>query len=162
MTGLLMDGQTIACWILDPVTGAEFVARKGLGASHNGQEIKKPESIEEVVRASDMRGAILSRFLAPKLRSRVDQGRKLLGRATSGMLCAGAEYPAIALGQQDFALFWRTLPWDHAPGTLLVTEAGGHVARPDGDVYRPSDGKSGLLAARSYSCWTEVHKALLA
>lgn len=160
MVGLMEHGQTRACWILDPLTGWEFFAGKGLGATKNGQQIKKSAPNDEVVRASDMRGAILSRFLPADIRSRVEQGRKLL-HATSGMFCAGAEYPAIALGQQDFALFWRTLPWDHAPGALFLSEAGGHVARPDGGAYLPSDGRSGLLAARSQVIWTEVHKALL-
>lgn len=162
MVALLEHGETSACWILDPLDGTEFVARKGFGATRNGQPIRKPARASEAARASNVRGAILSRFLPADVRSRVEQGRFLLGEATDGMLCAGAEYPAIALGRQDFALFWRTLPWDHAPGALFVMETGGHVARPDGSAYRPGDGKSGLLAARSYACWAEVHKTLLA
>ena len=40
-------------------------------------------------------------------------------------------------GKQQFALFWRTLPWDHAPGVLLLREAGGVVRRLDGGAVPP-------------------------
>jgi fructose-1,6-bisphosphatase/inositol monophosphatase family enzyme len=162
MVALLENGETSACWMLDPVTRSEFFARKGHGAFIDGQPIETSAPIDGGIRASDICGAVLSRFFPADFRNRVEQGRKRLGGTTSGMLCAGAEYPAIALNQQDFALFWRTLPWDHAPGVLFLTEAGGYVARPDGSAYRPSDGKSGLLAARSYAHWSEVHRILIA
>jgi fructose-1,6-bisphosphatase/inositol monophosphatase family enzyme len=162
MVGLLKNGQTSACWILDPQTGTEYQARKGFGANRNGRPMDRASRGSVVEHPSELHGAILTRFLPPDVRGRVERGRGLLGETTSGMLCAGAEYPAIALGEQDFALFWRTLPWDHAPGALLVMEAGGHVARPDGSAYHPGDGQSGLLAAHSLACWAEVYKALLA
>jgi fructose-1,6-bisphosphatase/inositol monophosphatase family enzyme len=57
------------------------------------------------------------------------------------------EYPRIVEGEADFLLFWRTLPWDHAAGALLLSEAGGVASRPDGTSYRPDDDRLGLLAA---------------
>lgn len=57
------------------------------------------------------------------------------------------EYPRIVEGDTDFLLFWRTLPWDHAPGALLLMEAGGAAVRPDGTTYRADDARTGLLAA---------------
>jgi fructose-1,6-bisphosphatase/inositol monophosphatase family enzyme len=162
MVALLERGQTRASWILDPLSGTEYFAGPDMGARMNGQRLA-PSHIDGANRpASELRGAILTRFLPLDVRPRVEQGRKRIGATTNGTLCAGAEYPAIALGRQDFTLFWRTLPWDHAPGALLVTETGGHVARPDGSPYVPGDGKSGLLAARSAACWHEVHRAILA
>jgi fructose-1,6-bisphosphatase/inositol monophosphatase family enzyme len=56
----------------------------------------------------------------------------------------------------DFALYWRTLPWDHAPGTLFLTEAGGHAARLNGSAYRPGERRDGLLAARSRCLWDQA------
>lgn len=41
----------------------------------------------------------------------------------------------------------RTLPWDHAPGALLLAEAGGIVQRLDGSVYQLADDRCGLLVA---------------
>ena len=64
-------------------------------------------------------------------------------------------------GEQQFALFWRTLPWDHAPGTLLVREAGGVARRFDGADYDPADEGRGLLVAANEQIWDEVRDALL-
>jgi fructose-1,6-bisphosphatase/inositol monophosphatase family enzyme len=38
-------------------------------------------------------------------------------------------------------------PWDHAPGCLLLSEAGGVAVRPDGSDDGPRDDGEGLLAA---------------
>lgn len=59
-------------------------------------------------------------------------------------------------------LFWRTLPWDHAPGVVLLQEAGGIACRLDTSVYRPTDDAEGLLAAADASTWDTVHAGLLA
>ena len=58
-------------------------------------------------------------------------------------------------------LFWRTLPWDHAPGVLLVREAGGVARRFDGAEYHPADDDKGLLVAADERTWHEVRDALL-
>ena len=58
-----------------------------------------------------------------------------------------------AMGALSHALYWRTLPWDHAPGTLLAEEVGLTVARLDGSEYRPWDGRSGLLTAAGQAVW---------
>ena len=57
-------------------------------------------------------------------------------------------------------MYWRTLPWDHAPGGLLASEAGLRVARVDGSAYMPGDGKDGLLAA-THECWDAVAAEIL-
>ena len=43
--------------------------------------------------------------------------------------CAAEQYPRLVLGQNDVSVFARTLPWDHAAGTLFVNEAGGCCQR---------------------------------
>lgn len=58
----------------------------------------------------------------------------------------------------DFVLYWRTLPWDHAPGVLFLQEAGGSAIRPDGSEYLVSNhDKSGLLVARNKETWSKVN-----
>ena len=56
--------------------------------------------------------------------------------------------------------FWRTLPWDHAPGALLVREAGGVARRFDGSPYQPADEGNGLLSAVNEEAWRAVEDAL--
>ncbi len=68
--------------------------------------------------------------------------------------CAAEQYPRLVLGQNDVAIFERTLPWDHAAGVLFVNEAGGKAARPDGSPYRVNDhDKPGLIGAASEALW---------
>jgi fructose-1,6-bisphosphatase/inositol monophosphatase family enzyme len=81
-------------------------------------------------------------------------------RFGSGTGTAGVEYPALAEGRWDFVLYWRTFPWDHVPGTLLVVESGGRAARPDGGPYRASDARAGLLSTARGINWTDVRKVL--
>lgn len=78
---------------------------------------------------------------------RVDRSARAFGRLTASTTCAGVAYPRLVEGREDFLLFWRTLPWDHAPGSLLLTEVGGVAVRPDGTPYRLTTGGTGLLAA---------------
>src|SRR3546814_18994566 len=61
--------------------------------------------------------------------------------------CAAEQYPRLVLGQNDVSVFARTLPWDHAAGTLFVNEAGGRCQRLDGSPYMVGDLRRGLLGA---------------
>jgi fructose-1,6-bisphosphatase/inositol monophosphatase family enzyme len=84
-----------------------------------------------------------------------------LGEVLSGLKCAGVEYPDIVTGKQDFAMFKRTLPWDHAPGAFILREAGGIARRWDGTEYEPTVEGIGLLAAADEASWQRVASLML-
>lgn len=90
---------------------------------------------------------MLALVQAGRTRQAVDANASRFSDLTPATTCAGVEYPRIIEGEADFLLFWRTLAWDHAPGTLLLTEAGGVAVRPNGHPYRSNDDLVGLLAA---------------
>jgi fructose-1,6-bisphosphatase/inositol monophosphatase family enzyme len=58
-------------------------------------------------------------------------------------------------------MFWRTLPWDHVPGALIVSESGGCVRRLNGDPYSPGQMGEGLLAVSAEDAWHMVRDTLL-
>jgi fructose-1,6-bisphosphatase/inositol monophosphatase family enzyme len=61
------------------------------------------------------------------------------------------------LGENDITIFERTLAWDHAAGALLLNEAGGKVARPDGKPYRVDEHlRPSLIGAASPALWDEL------
>jgi fructose-1,6-bisphosphatase/inositol monophosphatase family enzyme len=60
-------------------------------------------------------------------------------------VCCGVDYPKIAEGDADYAIYSGTKPWDHAPGSLLLAEAGGYVGTFDAQAYRPQVPVSGGL-----------------
>ncbi|MFV2099743.1 inositol monophosphatase family protein [Micromonospora sp. LOL_024] len=158
MVSLLTDGEQVAAWVFDPLADVLAVGRAGEGTYLDGHPIRLPAVVRPV---SELRGAAMTKFLPGPSRRTVEAGGARIGELLPGQHCAGREYLDVLTGQQQFVLFWRTLPWDHGPGTLLVQAAGGVARRLDGKDYHPADTEHGLLVAISPEVWTNVHTALL-
>ncbi|WP_017589721.1 inositol monophosphatase family protein [Nocardiopsis ganjiahuensis] len=158
MAALVREGRTVASWILRPAEGSVYTAELGSGAWRNGVRLHRRPAPSEPAR---LRGAVLSRFLSPAQRAHVAAVTPEFAEVGPGAHCAGVDYPRLAEGETDFALFNRTLPWDHAPGSLLLSEAGGVALRPEGDPYRPDDDRVGLLSAADEATWRTVRSILL-
>ncbi|MBQ1026969.1 inositol monophosphatase family protein [Micromonospora sp. C95] len=158
MVSLLTDGQQVAAWVFDPLADALATARTGEGTYLDGQPLQLPDGAPPM---GELRGTAMTKFLPGPSRRTVEAGSARLGELLPGQHCAGREYLDVLTGQQQFVLFWRTLPWDHGPGTLLVQAAGGVARRLDGTDYHPADTEHGLLVAVNAEVWTEVHTTLL-
>ncbi|PBC76711.1 fructose-1,6-bisphosphatase/inositol monophosphatase family enzyme [Streptomyces sp. TLI_235] len=161
MASLVRAGRTVASWIYQPVAGVGYAAELGAGAWRDGQRlVRQPAGADP----EQWRGSVKSRFLDPVLHHRLQSNARVFGEMSTGLRSAGMEYPQLAEGRQEFILYWRTLPWDHAPGSLLVTEAGGVSARLDGSEYRPEPpgGEDGLLVACDPAVWERTQEILLA
>ena len=143
MIGLLRYGEPVMAWIWQPAIRSMHVAERGAGATCNGVALRTRARTADPAALS---GAVLSRFLPPTIASAVRRNAAAFGAVHEGRRCAGVEYPSIVHGHEDFAIYWRTLPWDHVPGVLLLEEAGGMARRPNGALYRPSEAISGLVA----------------
>ena len=141
-----------------PVDKRLFVAERGAGAWMDGRRMVSPPAPTAV---GDLTGAVLTRFLDDAVKCTVASNAHRFAEITPGRLCVAVDYPMIATGDQHFALFWRTLPWDHAPGVLLVEEAGGRARRLDGSEYLVAQTSTGLLVAADEHTWTRVRRELL-
>lgn len=157
MVALLQNGEPASAWILDVVDDRMTIAEAGSGAWIDGVRIK---TRTDNPGAASLNGSANPRYLPANLRVVVDQNRHLLGKVTAGAHCAGWEYPAVATDLQQFALFWRILPWDHVPGALIVREAGGTALHLDGSAYRPTDNDRGLIIAPNDDVWHTVRDTL--
>jgi fructose-1,6-bisphosphatase/inositol monophosphatase family enzyme len=158
MAALIRRQQTVAAWILRPADDSVYVAELGSGTWRNGARVwREPASH----RTAELRGVAHTRYLTASLRVRVQAAAALFRRLGPGSSCAGVDYPQLIDGDVDFVLSWRTLPWDHAPGALLLTETGGVARRPDGTDYGPSDELTGLINAADDRCWQVVRALLL-
>jgi len=144
MVALLKQGEPVLSWIFDPVGNELCLAERGAGATINGVRVYTASQAAE----RPLRGAVLTGFMPPEVGARVEASAAGIERL-AGLFCAGAEYPAILRGERDFTIFWRSLPWDHAPGSLFLEEAGGGVRRPDGRRYDVASDGFGLVAART-------------
>ncbi|NUW38088.1 inositol monophosphatase [Nonomuraea sp. SMC257] len=158
MAALVRDGETVAAWIAQPAQGRVYVAERGAGAWRDGVRLRREPAPGD---PAALRGAALTRFLDPAAKAQVEAAAPRFAALGPGSGCAGVDYPRLVDGEQDFVLFQRTLPWDHAPGVLLLTEAGGHARRLDGSTYRPADPRAGLLDAADPTCWETARSLLL-
>ena len=154
-----MGGEIIGAWILNPVSNELYVAARGSGAYRNQERITTRLGSPGI---ANLCGVAATRFMPPDMQSDMKHKLNVLGAVKPLMLCAGTEYPDVADGERHFALYWRVLPWDHAPGALFLTEAGGYVARLSGDAYKVSEQLPGLLVARNQDIWRDAQSALRA
>jgi fructose-1,6-bisphosphatase/inositol monophosphatase family enzyme len=157
MVALLRDGEPAASWILDVVADRMTIAEAGSGAYIDGVRVK---TRTDDPGAAELRGTVARHYFPRDLRTRVNAHIHELGPVTNGHHCAGYEYPSVATDEQQFAMFWRILPWDHVPGALIVREAGGTVRHFDGSEYRPTNSDRGLLVAPNDDIWQTVSDTL--
>ncbi len=157
MVALAERGETVAGWILDPLTGRFCHAARGLGAFIDGERIiarssgQTPPIAGISLMFMDLaKREAMKTHIAPHY-ALVDIPR-----------CAAEQYPRLVLGQNDVSIFERTLAWDHAAGALFLNEAGGKAARPDGTPYRVDDHRSGLIGAAAPALWDALAERLTA
>ena len=159
MVALVRAGRTVASCILDPVTGIAATAEYGAGAYLGGTRAVSPPAGPSRHRTTRAVGRPLHAGQRPQAGGRLGP---LVGAVLPGRNCAGYEYPAIVRDEQQFAFFWRMLPWDHAPGILFLEEAGGVAWHLDGTPYEPTAAGLGVLAAQNANVWQTVRTTLLA
>jgi fructose-1,6-bisphosphatase/inositol monophosphatase family enzyme len=135
MASEVRGGEVVRSWIWQPQHDTAYVAERGAGAYRNGERLARAPAHD------DLRG--------------VTSRRRWIGRALGALkeldltwVCCGVDYPKLVEGAADYALYRRAKPWDHGPGSLLLTEAGGYVGTFDGAPYQPQRGvPTGLVAA---------------
>ncbi|WP_162560588.1 inositol monophosphatase family protein [Methylobacterium durans] len=154
MVALLYRGSPVLAWILDPLQDVLIAAGRGEGLSVGRAAAAAPA-------LRDLRGAAWTRYFDDGLRHAIEERFPALGQVTPGCKCTGAEYLSLLRGQQDFVLFWRSMPWDHTAGILLLQESGGHAAYLNRNPFQPGAKRFGLLAARSEQIWDQVWTALI-
>jgi fructose-1,6-bisphosphatase/inositol monophosphatase family enzyme len=158
MVALVRNGETVAAWIYRHTDRRLYTAERGAGAWTDGARLACRG--DRGGDARSLRGAVLEKFLTNDERARMLPRLGAFGAVGGGYLCAGYEYPAIIEGEQDFALFQRLLPWDHAPGALMLAEAGGVARRPDGRPFDLDHTRRGLLLAASPAVWDQARDIL--
>jgi len=156
MVALAVDGVSEAAWLYDPVQDRMCSAGRSQGAFINGARTYARTSGENVPVAG-----LSTKYLPPELRVEIEQRAQGKMQCVGIPRCAAEQYPRVVLGTNDLALFWRTFVWDHAPGVLILEEAGGKCARFDGTPYAISQTGTGMLAASSPAMWDKAAAILL-
>lgn len=154
-------GRTIAGLIHYPVTGDFVVARAGLGAWHVAADgTRRRLSVTPPATVAEATGFISMNLLPDTLRASIAVSG-LHFRNVLNWRCSAFEYRLLATAAVNFTLTASLMPWDHAAGALIHTEAGGHSALIDGSPYSPTLHRGHLLLAPDEASWKAYHEALL-
>src|SRR5204862_739441 len=109
LLALVEGGRTRWGFLHQPLQSRTFVAEKGSGATLEGRRLApRPSRFDE-----PPAGTAATRYMTPEMRSRVETRAAAATRPVSPRLCAASEYSRVILGEMDFVLYWRLLPWDH-------------------------------------------------
>ncbi len=142
-------GQTIRGWIWQPEHEIAWVAERGAGVERNGERIaRQPVGSDDDPRGATSIWSLRGHALAD------------LPALQPSWVCCGVDYPKLIEGKVDYILYSRSNAWDHAPGSLMVTEAGGFVGHLDGVEYGPRSTVPGLIVAADKTTYAAVARRM--
>jgi fructose-1,6-bisphosphatase/inositol monophosphatase family enzyme len=158
MAAVVSGGETVAGIIYDPMGEDWMLAEKGSGAWQRHPDgrsrrlqVAAPLPLEQMVGTASV--AYMPRATRPQILQNTDKVRLV-----ANYRCAGHEYRTFVSGHTQFLSYNKLMPWDHLAGTLIAQEAGAHVARMDGEPYRPFHVDGGLLAAVDRASWEMLRR----
>lgn len=127
MASELRGGEVVRSWIWQPQHELMYVAERGAGAFCNGRRLT----------TSPPDGPPDSYDVRTSRRSWVGRRHAAVGVLSLTWVSCGVDYPRLVEGHCDALLYKSTKPWDHAPGQLLLSEAGGVLRHHGGAAYDP-------------------------
>jgi myo-inositol-1(or 4)-monophosphatase len=128
--------EIIAGVVYDPVRPELFYAEKNRGAYLNGKSIS-------VSRVNDLNRALLVTGFPVKKREEAERNIRVFREFTmrsQGVRRFGSaalDLCYVACGRFEAHWEFRLHAWDTAAGSLIVTEAGGHITDFGGDSFSP-------------------------
>ncbi|MEP7052275.1 MAG: inositol monophosphatase family protein [Pseudomonadota bacterium] len=156
MVVLVERGVLLAAGIYFIEGDRMFLAERGLGAYYNGERILARTPARGV-----LAGSVYVRYMPEDLAVPLS-ARAAAHVQVPGVICAAHEYTQLALGLKDYVLYYRLLPWDHAPGALILREAGGVARHPDGRDYDVFDKREPTLLSPDEATWQRARAELFA
>ncbi len=162
MAAVVRHGKPVAGIIYDPMSDDWVMAEQGGGAFHIRPEgTERRLAVSTSVPLAEMVGYVSTDFLPPTVKPDI-LARLAKARMFSSHRCAAHMYRAFAGGHGHFVMLDRLTPWDHLAGTLIATEAGGHVACLDGSPYDATKRTGALLTATDPDSWQILMLEVLA
>ena len=127
---LARDGQVEYAVVFDPYKNEMFSARRGGGAFLNGAHIHvSGKPLAEGI--FGMGTAIYRReYLEPTMRVTEQLFRRACDFRRLG--AAALDLCDVACGRVELFFEYSLCPWDFAAGSLIITEAGGHISTLQG------------------------------
>ena len=164
MVCLVKFGKPILAVIYDPLNDRYIAAEEGSGSwlhkttSSSAKKLK----VAEAVKLDQMSGFLsLGGFRDRPTRDEMRNLGNQIFKSFDNLGCSGHEYVQLVMDDKNFAINYRTFPWDHLPGSLIHLEAGGYLSNFYGDKYDPTKITKGLVAVPNEWIWKEVQEKFL-
>ncbi len=159
-TKVVRHGETLAAWILAPILKRLALGERGGGALLDGRRAR----ISAVsLPPAELKGTLHAGMFSTPEMGRLMQQRRARVDAQKSKSAASVEYLRLLGQEMQFSFFTKLKPWDHAPGSMLLQEAGGVARFTDtGEPYSPlrHEGQ-GLLLAPDEQSWERLRETLL-
>lgn len=154
IVSLQFGGETVMGWIFEPATGILATGEHSGGAVVDGArvDLAQAQSSGEPVTGT------AARYLYERASGADPRIVAEVFRPSS----AGHEYVLILQGVRQFSAYTRLMPWDHAAGSFLLTEAGGVSRLLGGEPYDAQMREGDLLNAASDQTWRTVRRLMVA
>jgi len=152
----LRKAETVAGWIYLPAYDRIIMAEKGSGTLLDGKKIRISDRKFNPGRM--IAAAHINRF--PKNMRTIARKNLKKFRENRPAFCAGYDYMALSIQEKDFSLYYRTLPWDHLPGSLIYVEAGGYARTLSDEQYSIHHLDKGLLSAPDPDQWQRIREII--
>ncbi len=147
-------GEVLQSVIFFPVQDELFIAEQGAGTTlvdKNGTTRLSARTSPTSLSAA--KGAFYTKHYPDGWEPRLSLLKSKVASSNNEM-CAAREYTDIARGAKDLATYHRMLPWDHAPGSLILRETGGVARNVETDEnYRPQILQGPHVLAANEELW---------
>jgi fructose-1,6-bisphosphatase/inositol monophosphatase family enzyme len=161
MAAAIVNGETVAGWIHDPLGDDTLLGLRGEGAWVLGADgARRACRVAPRVPLARMVGAVSWSYMPPERKAVVLSRLSRLG-GTVNFRCAAHEYRLAATGGAHLLVYNRLMPWDHAAGQLIHAEAGGVSAQFDASPYSPMRHQGGLICTTDAETLSQVRQELL-
>lgn len=150
IVALVHSGETVAGWIYEPIGETLVHGERGAGVSLGAFRVQLGTAETEL----DCHGVA-----ARQLFDRAERDDSFIDKVYRPN-CAGHEYIQILRGERRFTAYTKLMPWDHAAGSFIIREAGGHSALLDGSPYDVARPIGHLLSANDEDTWRRVQSIL--
>jgi histidinol-phosphatase len=150
LLGVERDGEIVAAMVSAPALGMRWCAYRGEGAWRNGKNmhVSLVERLSEGMALTGGTGPNSNRQNTERMRHLLDAAR--YGRSFGGFW----KHMMVAEGAIEAAADLHSKPWDLAPASLIVEEAGGRAT----DVH----GKRTIYSGSLVSTNGKIHEEVLA
>lgn len=161
LAAVVTRGETIGGIIYDPVGRDCTFAIKGNGAWAKSESgVTRDIKVSKPTELANMTGTTSWYLMPEPMRSHV-AANIAKTKACFAYRCAAYEYRVICEGFVDFSLHYKLMPWDHAAGVLIHSEAGGYSALLDGTPYAPTKFEGGIISAPNKEAWHVIRDGLI-